>query len=142
MREQKRQTSRVPSKDSKRVRIGLVGIIFLVGRDRLLIESSQISEAETCAGFVNHRRGHDEFWAELQMHNLVPRDEEYISIPRGRVIFSVQEDKYSLLLDRCILKKPKIVQEIRERMNLPSRRLLISTDGHYRCAYCMGKTSL
>ena len=142
MKEQKQRISPVPRKDSKPAQMGQVGIIFLLDSDRLLIESSDISEAETCAGFVNHRRGHDKFWAQLQSDGLAPGDEDYITIPRGRVIFSAQTQQYSLLLDRCILKKPKLVRKIRECMNLRSRGLLISTDGHYRCAYCMSKTSL
>ena len=142
MRKQKRRLPPGSITDSKPSQFGQVGIIFLLGGDRLLIESSQLSEAELCAGFANHRRGHEELWTELQAHGLAPRDEDYITVPRGRVIFSTQTRQYSLLLDRCILQKPKLVREIRERMNLPRRRLLISTDGHYRCAYCMSKTSL
>ena len=142
MRKQKRRLSPGSITDSKPSQFGQVGIIFLLGADRLLIESSQLSEAELCAGFANHRRGHEELWAELQADGLAPRDEDYITVPRGRVIFSTQTRQYSLLLDRCILQMPKLVREIRERMKLPSRRLLISTDGHYRCAYCMSKTSL
>jgi|SRR5579859_1789551 len=142
MRKQKRRLPPVSITDSKTSRFGQVGIIFLLGAHRLLIESSQLSEAELCAGFANHRRGHEQFWGELQARGLVPGDEDYITVPRGRVIFSTKTRQYSLLLDRCILQKPKLVREIRERMNLPRRRLLISTDSHYRCAYCMSKTSL
>lgn len=120
----------------------LVGIIFLLPPDRLLIESSEVSEAELCAGFANHPRGHNRFWAHLQDGGLAPRDQDYIDVPRGRVILSTQTGEYSLLLDRCILREPKLVREIRERMNLPSRGLVITTDDHYRCAFCMSKSSL
>ena len=142
MRGQKRRSPPPSSKKTKASAVGQVGIIFLLGADRLLIESSQLSEAELCAGFANHKRGHDELWAQCQADGLVPRDEDYITVPRGRVIFSSERRQYSLLLDRCILQKPKLVREIRQRMDLPSRGLVISTDGHYRCAFCMSRTSL
>jgi len=137
MRDKKRR----PSPASRKRPQPSVGIIFLLPADRLLIESSQLSEAELCAGFVNHIRGHEEFWAQLQNKGQVPRDKDYITVPRGRVIFSTQTGQYSLLLDRCILRKPKLVTEIRERMNLPNRELVISTDDHYRCAFCMSRSS-
>lgn len=117
-----------------------MGIIFLLGSGRLFIESSQISEAELRANFVNHRRGHDELWADLQANGLASRDEDYITVPRGRVIFSTQTGQYTLLLDRCILRQPKLVREIRQRMNLPRCGLVIATDDHYRCSVCMSKT--
>ena len=120
--------------------VGQVGIIFVLG-DHVLIESSQLTDAELCAGFANHRNSHEQFWVRLQADGLAPRDEEYIAAPRGRVIYSTQTEQYSLFLDRCILRNPKLVREIRERMNLPNRRLVVLTDGHYRCAFCMGRSS-
>jgi len=117
-----------------------VGIFFLLG-DRVLIESTQISDGEFCASFVNHSRGHEEFWAQLQADGLAPRDADYITAPRGRVIFSVQTGKYSLLLDRCILRQRKFVKEIRRRMNLPKRGVQASVDDHYRCSFCMSRSS-
>ena len=139
---QKRRFSPPSSKKTKASAVGQVGIIFLLGADRLLIESSQLSEAEFSVGFANHKRGHDELWAQCQADGLVPREEDYISVPRGRVIFSTEKHQYSLFLDRCILRKPKLIREIRQRMDLPSRGLVISTDGHYRCAFCMSRTPL
>lgn len=129
------------SNKSEPLQLGQVGIVFLLSGDRLFIEASQLSEAESCAGWVNHRRGHEKLWADLQTQGLAPRDEDYITVPRGRVIFSAQAGQYMLLLDRCILRQSKLVQEIRKRMNLPRRGVLVSTDDHYRCAFCMSKTS-
>ena len=117
-----------------------MGIFFLLG-DQVLIESTSISDGEFCAGLVNHARGHEKFWEQLQADGLAPRDADYITVPRGRVIFSVQTGKYSLLLDRCILEQPKFVKEIRQRMNLPTHGLQASVDDHYRCGFCMSRSS-
>lgn len=136
VRRQKRRLSPHSRSKPKPSQVGQVGIIFLLTPDRLLIESSELSEAEVCAGFVNHRRGHDELWAQLQAQGLAARDEDYITVPRGRVIFSTQTSQFLLLLDRCILRKPKLVREIRKRLHLPARSLQISTDSHYRCNDC------
>lgn len=139
MTRQKRRIPPVSSKDSKLSQVGQVGIIFLLSPDRLLIESSHLSDAELCAGFVNHRRGHADYWQKLQAEGLAPTDEDYIFTPRGRVTFSVKTGRYSLLLDRCILRHPKLVREIRRRLNLPIRSVQISTDDHYRCGGCLGE---
>lgn len=99
-----------------------------------------MSKGELCAGFVNHPGGHEQFWAQLQANGLVPPEEDYINVPRGRVIFSLRTGQYSLLLDRCILREPTLVREIQERMNLPNRKLVVSTDDHYRCSFCMSRS--
>ena len=114
-----------------------MGIIFVVG-DQILIESTPVSEGEAYGDCMGHARGHEQFWADLQEQGHAPGDEEYIGIPRGRALFSKRTGQYLLLLDRCILRQPKLVREIRRRMNLPIRSMQISKDDHYRCKVCMG----
>lgn len=119
-----------------------VGIIFVVPGPRVLIECAALADAETYGEFLGHARGHEQFWEDLQHQGQVDRDQDYIEVPRGRVTFSIRTGQYSLLLDRCILRQANVVREIRQRMNLPRRSLLVAADGHYRCAVCMSKGSL
>ena len=137
MSKQKRRSSPVSRKETKPFEVGQVGILFVLAGNRVLIESSQLSEAELCAGFVNYPRSHEEYWRKLQDDSLAPQDEDYVSTPRGRSVFSVQSGRYLLFLDRCILRKPKLVREICRRLNLPIRCLQISSDDHYRCSGCL-----
>ena len=117
-----------------------VGILFVV-RNLILIESTDLARGELYGDFIGHERGHEQFWEDLQAQGRVPRDVDYVEVPRGRVTFSSRTGQYLLLLDRCILRQPKLVREIRRRLNLPSRGLQVSSDGHYRCAVCMSRSS-
>ncbi len=137
MRQQKRRSSPASRKKSQ----PSVGIIFLLPPDRLLIESSDVSEAELCAGFVNHVRGHEEFWGQLSSEGQAPRDQEYFEFPRGRTVFNSISGRHTLYLDKCIIKKPRLVQEIKRRLHLPAR-VDICTDPHYRCPTCLSRSSL
>ena len=120
----------------KKEQLPQVGIIFVLG-DRVLIESVASAEGEVYGDCINYPTGHEQFWARLQAAGRVQLDEEYIGVPRGRVLLHKQSSQYSLLLDRCILQKPKIVREIQRRMNLPTRSLHVGTDDHYRCSFCL-----
>ena len=116
-----------------------VGIIFVVEHDLILIKAVPVAEGEIYGESVTYPGGHEQFWEQLQAARQVPVDLDYITVPRGRSTFSTRTGEYSLLLDRCILKKPKIVREIQRRMSLPSRSLHVGTDDHYRCSFCLGK---
>lgn len=114
-----------------------VGIIFVVGNHQIMIHAVPMADGESYGDAINCPMGHEQFWADLQSQGKVPPDEEYMGVPRGRALFSKRTGQFSLLLDRCILKRPKIVREIRRRMNLPARSLHLSTDDHYRCDHCL-----
>ena len=116
-----------------------VGIIFLVD-SRLLIETTPTADGERYGDYINHARGHDVFWAELQSQAQAPPDEDYMSAPRGRVVFCSRTGQYFLFLDRCILGRPDLVREIKLRMNLPERTQT-SADAHYRCPICLSRNS-
>jgi len=114
-----------------------VGIFFAVD-DHILLEATPLAEGEPYGKIIGHARGHEQFWEDLQSTGQVPRDEDYIRVPRGRVICD-RPGQFTILLDRCILRKPKLAREIRRQLNLPSRGLKVSLDSHYRCAACMEK---
>ena len=68
-----------------------------------------------------------------------PSDTEYDEVPRGRVVYDTKTRKYTLYLDRCILKNKGLVSRITSGMNLPENNTDAATDSHYRCPACMGR---
>lgn len=113
----------------------LVGIFWLVG-DRLIIDASLLSEAESYGDCLTHRTSHIDFWAEQQRLGTVPRDIEYEENPRGRVTVNAKAHEFYLLADRCILKDKVTVAKIRREMRLPANTIM-ETDLHYRCPACL-----
>jgi hypothetical protein len=114
-----------------------VGIFWVVGR-RLLFDSTPVSEAELYGDCKNHPRGHIDHWRQMQMTGVVPFDVEYEEPPRGRCVFNVKVDKFTILADRCILKKRNLVKKIMEELQLPPETTVCDTDPHYRCYKCLG----
>ena len=82
-------------------------------------------------------RAHPDYWEELQRGGLVPRDVEYDEIARSRVTWSPRKGIALLMLDRCVLNRPDLVAQIRERMYLPaSAATEVKGDSHYICPGC------
>lgn len=116
-----------------------VGIFWLLGDGRPIIDSAPLSKAERYGDALTHPRSHIDTWQELQSRGLVDAVTEYEELPRGRVAFDAKARKFILYADRCILAKSKIVQEIISEMNLPPDSTEVATDSHYRCARCLLK---
>ena len=113
-----------------------VGIIFMRGDD-LWIDSTPAADAVYYGALKTHEKGHPDFWEELQGRGVVPRDEEYDEVARGRVSFDPKQGTAMLMLDQCILHRPDLVDRIRREMRLPAGAATeVRPDSHYVCPGC------
>jgi hypothetical protein len=115
------------------------GIFFLVGT-KLLLDRTPVFDGEIYGDFRIHERGHDMYWETLKKTGAVPPDSEYDDYPRGRVAYNTKTGKYSLHLDRCILKNKPVVKKIMAELNLPTKRTKLDTDSHYKCFGCLRRS--
>lgn len=120
---------------AKKAKVPRVGIVFAYER-KAFIDSTPVTEAESYAHFKIHGRDHHQYWLQLQQKKAVPAEVEYDEVPRGRVAYNTKTRRYTLLLDRCILRNKKLVSRLIAQMNLPSETQA-STDSHYRCQACL-----
>ena len=116
-----------------------VGIIFLVGRSTLFVHSTSVSDASTYGDFMIEEKDHLQYWEDLRSTGAVPPS-EYDEIPRGRCVFDKRTQKFTLLLDRCILQRKDLVARIVEHLQLPSPGWVLSDDSLYRCPHCLRGT--
>ena len=116
---------------------GFVGIFWLLG-DRLVLDTSPLSDAEPYGDCLTHRNSHIDYWTEQQRIGAVPRDMEYEEAPRGRVLYDTKERTFYILADRCILDNKGTVDRITLELNLPPEATAPPRrDPHYRCPNCM-----
>jgi hypothetical protein len=117
----------------------MVGIFWLF-EDRLILDTSPLSEAEPYGDCLGHRTSHIDYWTAQQRLGTVSREVEYEEPPRGRVVFNKRTQRFDLYADRCILKRKLVVKRIMEAMPLPTNQTNIGTDGqfgHYKCLKCL-----
>jgi len=113
-----------------------VGIVFLVGRSTLFVHGTPVPAASTYGDFKIEEKDHLQYWDDLLRAGSVPAI-EYDEIPRGRCVFDKRTQKFTLLLDRCILQRKDLVARIVEHLQLPSPGWVLSDDSHYRCPHCL-----
>ncbi len=125
----------------KKPKLPYIGIIYCINGE-ILIDSTPLNKAEKTVDFIDHPRSHHEFWEALQeasiseaiIHELTRRDYDYY--PRGRVLYSINNDMFIIYLDKCIINRKDLVEEIVKRMNLPEGKYKVMPDFHYQCAIC------
>jgi hypothetical protein len=117
----------------------MVGIFWLI-ENRLVLDTTLLSEAEPYGDCLTHGNSHINFWTEQQGLGTVSHDIEYEEYPRGRVVYHKKAQRFALYADRCILKQKPVVKRIMEAMCLPANKTDVTTDGpdgHYKCFQCL-----
>ncbi|MGA2607313.1 MAG: hypothetical protein ABSH01_07640 [Terriglobia bacterium] len=112
-----------------------LGIFWLIN-GKLIIDSSPLTEAEPYGNHLGHPRSHIEVWEKYQRGGKVPLEMEYEQAPRGRVMFDRTSDTFTILADKCILRRKDLIAGIKSELKLPKSTRL-STDSHYRCFTCL-----
>jgi hypothetical protein len=113
-----------------------VGIFWLV-KNRLLIDSSPLDQAEPYGEHLTHPRSHIDVWTQFQRIGKVPHESEYEEFPRGRVMHHLASGEFTILADKCILDRKELVSEIKKTLHLPVKKTKIGSDPHYRCFFCL-----
>ena len=122
-------------KEAKLVAEPRLGIFWLVA-GKLLIDSTPLSECEQYGDHLNYPSSHIHVWEQWRQAGKAPAESEYEEYARGRVMCETKAHKFTLLADRCILKRKDLVAEIKKQLSLPKQTSL-GTDPHYRCFRCL-----
>ena len=112
-----------------------VGIFWLYD-GTLLLDRSPLSEADPYGNHLTHPRSHNDVWETWKGIDKVPAEVGYEEPPRGRVMFDRTSKTFTLLGDRCILRRKDVIAKIRTELNLPKGTKL-GADSHYRCYKCL-----
>ena len=118
-----------------------VGIFYVID-GKLVPDTTPTKEADDYGDFKTHVTPHYKFWALLKRF-VFPKykDLDYDYFPRGRVVYKKVEDRYSIYLDKCVMKDKKMVAQIKKEFNLPYNKckVLVGFDYHYQCKKCNPK---
>lgn len=113
-----------------------LGIFWLVSGGKLLIDSAPLNDCEKYGDHLNYPESHIRVWERLQQIGKAPAESEYEEFARGRVISDLKTKRFTLLADRCILKREGLIAAIKNELHLPKQTSL-GTDPHYRCFRCL-----
>lgn len=106
---------------------GQVGLFFTVGR-QILIYACPLARAGRYGDFLNYPLSHDAVWEKtLRLRYNV--DFDYY--PRGRIVYNVPNDRYTIYHDRCCEKAARLIGG-----RYPYAKVAYALDEHYQCRSC------
>jgi hypothetical protein len=120
-------------KAAKPVNEPRLGIFWLVNGN-LLIDSAALAECEKYGDHLNFGSSHIRVWESWQRIGKAPVESEYEEYARGRVMCDMKAKTFTLLADRCILKRKDLIAAIRKELHLPKQTSL-ETDPHFHCLH-------
>ena len=104
--------------------------LFFVVNGKFLIHSCKKENGEKYGDFINYPQSHMEVW-DKYYYKKYHVDFDYF--PRGRVVYTIKEDKYYIYHDRCIKDLSSIIGKE------STEQLEIREDFHYQCHTCNKK---
>lgn len=121
----------------------MVGMFYLLG-GRIHYVIVSVDQGDRQDEYVSTNTSHFDWWRHhifkiLKMQNPHFDVEDHEHVPRGRVIYNSETDIYELLVDRCIKKNKRLMQDIFEKMALPRKKTKVVLNFHYQCQLCRGE---
>lgn len=112
--------------------MGLVGIFFFINGE-IIIETTELKDAEEYGDFKIHKRSHYDMWiSELEKRTHKPYD----YFPRGRVVYNYKDNYFRIFIDRCI-NKSEIIDRIKTAFCIQRQKIdFVDDDFHYTCHNC------
>ena len=125
--------------------VGSVGIFWGIpepdGSWTILVDATPLAAAEPYGDFLTHPRGHYDVWTWWQETRTAPiatrfilqaiADHEYETFPRGRIVYNVLTQVFTLYADRRLQGEEAIVR-IAGEFGLAPGSFVLRSDPHYR----------
>ncbi|GEO18720.1 hypothetical protein MAE02_64160 [Microvirga aerophila] len=107
----------------------------------LVVDTTDLAEAEPYDIFLTHPRAHYEVWEGWRQlgpaglaKRVLPKAiawHEYEDFPRGRIVFNSEKQTFLIYADRR-LQVPSLLTSIIREFGLEGQHFIIRSDAHYR----------
>ncbi len=78
--------------------------IFWVHQGHILASPVSLDVAVVTSGIADSPKNHVSLWPQIQRKHPDLRDLEYLDVPRGRVVFYQRTQRFTVYLDKSLLK--------------------------------------
>jgi hypothetical protein len=95
------------------------------------------------AYFKSYPKTHSIFWDQTVTRRF-PQLKEYgfAQVPRGRVVFDVKKNSFTILTDKCVVENHDLIKKIVSEFRLPEDKITVAVDKECECEECRQKANL
>ena len=106
--------------------------VFWVYKSQIYVKSIHIDKVKPIQGFIDSDFAHYQVWSEISLQNRDFYLYEYEDIPRGRVVYNIEDNQFIIYCNKNILEDTVSKNLILERFNLLNEDTIFKEDEHYR----------
>ena len=115
----------------------LLGIFWFFNGQLVFFDAIPVSDGIRYGDAITGKKDHADYWEDLRSEgllNVLPEKlrQEYFSIPRGRVVYHVDSDRFFVYHGNNIKKKD--LRQVIKKFCLPKDKTVFEQDLHY-CDY-------
>ncbi len=106
--------------------------IFWIYKNKIHTKSIEINAVKSIKNFKDSDFSHYQAWNEISLQNKDFYLYEYEDIPRGRVVYDVENTQYIVYANSDIIISDEAKELIVNRFTLKKSKVLFKYDEHYK----------
>jgi len=106
--------------------------VFWIYKFQIYFKSIITDNVKAINGFKDSDFAHYQEWNEISSQNKDFYLYEYEDIPRGRVVYDVENTQYIVYSNEDIINSDKAKNSITEAFNLNTTKVIFEYDAHYK----------
>ena len=108
-----------------------VGIFWIYRHEIIFSHSVNLSDGERYGEAITGMKDHADYWEELHQNGLLsalpePLRDEYFSVPRGRVVYHTDSEKFFVYHGNNVTKSD--LQKVAQLFSLPKAKTVFEKD--------------
>lgn len=109
-----------------------IGIFFITNNNEIISDFISYDEGRYLNGLYDSNADH---WQLFDSLSFKFNTDDYINVPRGRVIYDEMNDNSIVYLDKCFLLNNEVLNKIIEVFRI--KKYVLKIDIHYQCPKCL-----
>lgn len=107
--------------------------VFFINNNEIILDSIPYEKGRVLNDLYDSNADHWKFFDSISFKF---NTNDYINVPRGRVIYDKANDNGIIYIDRCFLLDEEIINKVIKLFNI--KNYVLKTDIHYQCPNCLG----
>lgn len=106
--------------------------VFWIYKSKVYLKSVNVQDVKAIDGFIDSDFAHYHVWDEISSQNKDFYLYEYEDVPRGRIVYDVNNLQYIIYSNRDVINSDESKKAIIEAFKLEAYKVIFNYDAHYK----------
>jgi len=106
--------------------------VFWIFENKVFIETQKLKDIKSINEFKDSNLSHYQVWDKVKNQHPKLYLYEYEDIPRGRVVYDIEENQFIIYCNENILKDTISKKLVLEKFQISDENVIFKKDEHYK----------